>query len=78
MLSTQSAIWWEAYGPRIMTASFYTKKKRIDVNINQCYALINDSEEDERKTFTTDCQTSYKTDQTYTSSYISLLKKETI
>ena len=44
--STQRAlIGWEAHGSRIITASFRTSKKKIRMNVIQCYAPTNDSEE---------------------------------
>ncbi|XP_070210937.1 craniofacial development protein 2-like [Littorina saxatilis] len=49
MLSKQaqrSLIGWEAHGPRIITASFRTKKKRIKMHVVQCYAPTNDNEDD--------------------------------
>ncbi|KAK7110325.1 hypothetical protein V1264_014219 [Littorina saxatilis] len=51
MLSKQaqrSLIGWEAHGPRIITASFRTKKKRIKMHVVQCYAPTNDSEDEEK------------------------------
>ena len=38
-------IGWEAHGPRIVTASFCTKR-RINMDVIQCYAPTNDSDED--------------------------------
>ena len=34
----QALIGWEAHGPRMITASFRTKKKNINMNVIQCYA----------------------------------------
>ena len=38
-------IGWEAHGPRVITASFRTKRKKINMNLVQCYAPTNDSED---------------------------------
>ena len=47
--SAQSAlIGWEAHGPRIITISFRTKKKKIKMNVIQCYAPTNDSDEENK------------------------------
>lgn len=47
----RALIGWEAHGPRIMTASFHTKKKRINMDLIQCYAPTNDSVEEEKENF---------------------------
>ena len=47
----KALIGWEAHGPRLITASFKTKKKRINMNIVQCYAPTNDSDKDAKEDF---------------------------
>ena len=42
---------WEAHGPRIIMASFSTKKKRINNNIVQSYAPTNDTADEEKQQF---------------------------
>ncbi|VDP40476.1 unnamed protein product [Schistosoma margrebowiei] len=54
MLSKQAQnalIGWESHGPRIIKASFKTKKKGISLNIIQCYAPTNDYNEDAKDQF---------------------------
>ncbi|VDP03156.1 unnamed protein product [Schistosoma margrebowiei] len=54
MLSKQAQnalIGWESHGPRIIKASFKTKKEGISMNIIQCYALTNNYNEDAKDQF---------------------------
>ena len=44
-------IGWEPVSSRIITAKFTTKKKGIRLNIIQCYAPINDAEEEKKDDF---------------------------
>ncbi|VDP67992.1 unnamed protein product [Schistosoma mattheei] len=49
MLSKQAQnalIGWESRGPKIIKASFKTKKEDISMNVIQCYAPTNDYNED--------------------------------
>ena len=41
----KALIRWEAHGPKIIAAPFHTKKRRISMNVIQCYAPTNDSED---------------------------------
>lgn len=47
----RALIGWEAHGPRIISASFRTKKRKIKMNVIQCYAPINDSDDSDKDQF---------------------------
>ena len=47
----KTLISWEGHGPRLITASFTTKNKDINMNIIQCYAPTNDAEDDNKEEF---------------------------
>ena len=47
----RALIGWQAQGPRIITASFKTKKRRLNLNIIQCYAPTEDSDEEAKDDF---------------------------
>lgn len=44
-------IGWEAHGPRIIMACFRTTKRRTNMDIIQCYAPTNESDEDAKEEF---------------------------
>ena len=47
----RAMIGWEAHGPRIIKASFRTKKKNIKMNVIQCYAPTNNHEDEQKDNF---------------------------
>ncbi|VDP39125.1 unnamed protein product [Schistosoma margrebowiei] len=54
MLSKQAQndlIGWESHGPRIIKASFKTKKNGITINVIQCYEPADDNNEDIEEQF---------------------------
>ena len=56
--TAQSAlIGWEGHGSWIITATFRTKERRINIDMIQCYAPTNDSDDQDKedRSFTTDC-----------------------
>ncbi|VDP27032.1 unnamed protein product [Schistosoma margrebowiei] len=50
-VARNALVGWESHGSRIIKASFKTKKERILMNIIQCYAPINDSNDDIKDQF---------------------------
>ncbi|MEE4247398.1 MAG: reverse transcriptase domain-containing protein [Kangiellaceae bacterium] len=53
----RALIRWEAHGPRLITATFRTKKKKIQMNVVQCYAPTNDHDEQSKNDFYSRLQT---------------------
>mgnify|MGYP000395101110 FL=1 len=47
----EALIGWKAHGPRIITATFKTKKRKIKMNVIQCYSPTNDSDGDDKEQF---------------------------
>ncbi|VDP77470.1 unnamed protein product, partial [Schistosoma curassoni] len=47
----KALIEWESHGPRIIKASFKTKKEGITMNVIQCHAPTNDYNEDAKDQF---------------------------
>ena len=47
----KALIGWEAHGPRILTAAFRTKIRRINMDVIQCYAPTNETDEAEKDDF---------------------------
>jgi endonuclease/exonuclease/phosphatase family metal-dependent hydrolase len=52
----KALIEWEAMGPRIISATFRTTKKKIKLHVIQCYAPTNDKEESKKEKFYTKLQ----------------------
>ncbi|VDP30681.1 unnamed protein product [Schistosoma margrebowiei] len=50
-LARNALVGWESHGSRIIKASFKTKKEGILMNIIQCYAPTNDSNDDIKDQF---------------------------
>ena len=50
-------IGWEAFGPRMMHASFKTRMEKIQLNIIQCYSPTNDKYEETKEDFYNKLQT---------------------
>ena len=47
----KALIGWATHGPRIIAASFQTKERRISMDMIQCYAPTNDSEDEVKDQF---------------------------
>lgn len=50
-IAQAALIEWEAHGPRTIRAMFRTKEKRVNLNVIQCYAPTNESEEELKNAF---------------------------
>ncbi|VDO49631.1 unnamed protein product [Schistosoma margrebowiei] len=50
-VARNALVGWESHGSRINKASFKTKKKGITMNIIQCYALTDGSNDDNKDQF---------------------------
>ena len=51
MEAQKALISWEPISSRIITAQFKTKDRRIKLNVIQCYAPINDADEEVKEEF---------------------------
>ena len=47
----RALIGWEGHGPRIITATFRTNERRINMDLIQCYAPTNDSDDQDKEEF---------------------------
>ena len=47
----EALIGWKAHGPRIITATFKTKNRKIKMNVIQCYSPTNDRYEEDKEQF---------------------------
>ena len=47
----RALIGWEGHGSRIITATFPRKETRINIDVIQCYAPTNDSDEQDKEEF---------------------------
>ena len=57
IIAQSALIGWKRHGPRIITATFRTKERRINIDMIQCYAPANDNDDQDKedRSFTTDC-----------------------
>ena len=47
----RAVIGWEGHGPRIITATFRTNERRINMDVIQCYAPMNESDDQDKEEF---------------------------
>jgi len=50
-VAQRALIGWEEHEPRIITASFRTQKKKINMKVIQSYTPTNDSDEETKDRF---------------------------
>ncbi|VDP53461.1 unnamed protein product [Schistosoma margrebowiei] len=71
-VARNALVGWESHGSRIIKASFKTKKEGILMNIIQCYAPTNDSNDDIKDQFYERLQRHNISTQAYTQGYMDL------